>query len=155
MKQTTSKPRQNKYHRTNKYEQTRDIVKKIKEKKVLERFKKAKLKKNYSKLCAKEGIVSDRVHIGPKQNNDAGNNHKQATKRNGRKSPFEREKQVYEKNIVEKKRQEEDRQRIISEIESRKAEKEKVRRDMLRKTNRGQPVLGVRISHLLKKLTKS
>ena len=48
----------------------KEIAKTRKEQIILAHMRKSKIKSKYAKLCEREGVASDRVHIGPKRTHE-------------------------------------------------------------------------------------
>jgi len=126
-------------------------MKRIKREKEIERFKKHKALSKYAKLCKAEGIVSDRVHIGPK---DSNNDTKETTKETGNKN-----KTSYNKALQMAELKEKEKQQIITDKKTKedaikqaeKARKEKTKLHMKR-TKTGQPILHNQVHAILQKL---
>lgn len=126
-------------------------MKRIKREKEIERFKKHKALSKYAKLCKAEGIVSDRVHIGPK---DSNNDTKETTK-----ETINKNKTSYNKALQMAELKEKEKQQIITDKKTKedaikqaeKARKEKTKLHMKR-TKRGQPILHNQVHAILQKL---
>ena len=125
---------------------------------LIKSHEKAKMLRKYSKLCAQEGIQSDRVHIGnsegtsvSQEDDDSSSSKK---KRLPKSFPFAKE----IKRAEEKKQEELSKQQSREERESaiRLAEKERKRKrkEFQQKNKRGQPLLGNKIRSMLDRLQK-
>ena len=108
--------------------------------------------RNYAKLCEKEGIVSDRVHVGSKSDDDV-NTSKLPKKKEVKPSPF------LKAELMAKSVQEEKQQLIDSKVSKEEAIKmaEKRRKDRTKllnaRTRKGQPFLSKYSTLLLDKIT--
>jgi flagellar biosynthesis GTPase FlhF len=121
---------------------------------------KASMLRNYAKLCKREGIQSERVHIGPKdddadgpRNRGSGNKRKQRNKDDQHKSSLQRE---YDVATDRKNKEAESAQQEFVDKELLKAQNEKKRKEAnklrMQKTKKGQPILGNQIKSILSKL---
>ncbi len=135
------------------------------------RFEKAKMLREYSKLCEKEGIESERVHIGPRSTSNIEKEHdrgmadaqksslnfnadKVRKKHKHRPNPFEKSLLIAEKNKLQtldkeniKKQQKND----ILKAEQARNTKKKL---LSVKTKKGQPIIRNQMSIILQKLQK-
>jgi hypothetical protein len=150
-----------------------EIKKKELEKKVHE---KSSMLRKYAKLCAREGIISDRVHIGTRSDdnttasNDRGNssnftdglgssNSSSANKKNQHQLPKPNH---FAKKILKQAQQllkeKEEKEQQFQEKLHHKEEAMKLRlkkhKAITQKTTKGQPVLNNQIKLLLEKLQK-
>jgi rRNA processing len=128
-----------------------DKRKKIDEQK---RNKKAQMLREYAKLCQKEGIESDRVHIGPRETADRLSGKKAKNTKHGKISPFqeaEKQAQIQSKQRQEAARLAEEKKREIKEKERLREVK---KRERMKRTKKGQPILANTIKSILGKLTK-
>jgi rRNA processing len=113
---------------------------------------KAKMLREYSKLCTKEGIESDRIHVGPKiKTAPSTNDETVRAPRAAKPNPFMREiaaaeakrsQEVYDKDKTS-------RSTDIKEARDRRNNKSK----QYKLTGKGQPLLKSKIHGLLDKLT--
>jgi rRNA processing len=122
------------------------------------RNQKAKALREYAKLCQREGIESDRVHLGPRDStksahSDANKGSKE--KKNSKVSPF----LEAEKEARSNKQQREEAIRMAEEKRLQIKEKERLRevkkRERMKRTKKGQPILANTIKSILGKLTSS
>lgn len=128
-------------------------LKRIKREKEIERFKKHKALSKYARLCKSEGVVSDRVRIGPK---DSNNDH---TDKDVKKDKNQKPMTTYDKAMKVAQQKEKDKIQIEilkknkeEEIkQAQKIRKEKVKLHMKR-TRKGQPILHNQIHAILNKL---
>ena len=113
------------------------------------RFQKAAALRKYAKLCKAEGIQSDRVYMGKKEDRPTGDikeNKKVEYK------PFrraEREAERLQALEAEKERQRQENLQLKEEAIRKRDEKRKA---LSKKTKKGQPVLGNQIKNILEKL---
>lgn len=128
-------------------------LKRIKREKEIERYKKHKTLSKYARLCKAEGIISDRVRIGPKERSHNNDNKDMKKDKNQKhittydkaiKIAQQREKEKMEIETLKKKKEEEIKQ-------AEKIRKEKVKLHMKR-TRKGQPILHNQIQSILSKL---
>lgn len=120
-----------------------------KETREMDSFKKAKILRNYAKLCAAEGIQSDRVHIGPR---DETKKREKKNKKPKKSNPFERA-EVDAKNSKQAAEEERERkQRVALEIENAKRIKKEKKKLVTARTKGGQPILANQISLMMQKL---
>ena len=128
-------------------------MKRIKREKEIERFKKHKALSKYARLCKSEGIVSDRVHIGPKDSND--NNDKKGNKKDKKdtsKTSYNKALQIAESKEKEKEQLATERMKRDEDIkQAEKIRKEKSKLHM-RRTKKGQPILHNQVHAILQKL---
>lgn len=119
-----------------------------------QRFKKAAALRKYAKLCKAEGIQSDRVHIGKKEDkSDSSVDSEKSAKRTAFK-PFQRaEKEAARLQQIEHEKEEHRKQAQKEKEEALKRREEK-RKALSKTTKRGQPVLGNHIKSILEKLQK-
>jgi hypothetical protein len=112
---------------------------------------KAQALRNYSKVCAREGIQSDRVRAVRAADSMPTTSTTQPT-RPHKPFPFKKELEVAErlKDLSSKKVSEQ--QQRVSEIRSAATERRKKRREHGHITKSGQPVLKNKINKLLSKL---
>lgn len=119
-----------------------------------DRFTKAKMLRNYSRLCAKEGIISDRVNMGPKKSNDGNfENKKKFQEKTARPSPFakaELQASAAKEARLATKNLKVTREQAIKDAEHRRKETTKV---YSARTKKGQPMLSKMSSLLLSKIT--
>eukprot|EP00600_Ochromonadales_sp_CCMP1393_P000940 CAMPEP_0174977852 /NCGR_PEP_ID=MMETSP0004_2-20121128/13837_1 /TAXON_ID=420556 /ORGANISM="Ochromonas sp., Strain CCMP1393" /LENGTH=161 /DNA_ID=CAMNT_0016229077 /DNA_START=158 /DNA_END=643 /DNA_ORIENTATION=- len=120
--------------------------------KEVQRFKKAAQLRKYAKLCKSEGIVSDRVRIGSKDDSGPVSKSNQVS---ARPRPFRYEEETAKRNKLAK----EEKEILYQEKEQEKAEalrrREEKRKALGKKNKKGQPVLGNHIKSLLEKIHKS
>mmetsp|Transcript_33846 Transcript_33846/g.34480 ORF Transcript_33846/g.34480 Transcript_33846/m.34480 type:complete len:153 (+) Transcript_33846:225-683(+) len=150
MKQGNSK--QNRYNASARFYKSREIAKKRKEQIALEHYRGSKIKKNFSKLCAREGIESDRVHIGTRKAVENAEDKKK--KKKSKKKPFERELLLSEsrkKDEIKKELEIVGRKREIEESKNRREMRKKM---FSKKTSKGQPIMNDRVFDLLNKIKK-
>lgn len=103
--------------------------------------------RKYSRLCKRENIESDRVHIGAKVQHD-----RNSKVSNGKKNPFDNATKSSQKVKDDKNRAIEEHNRKLQEIDEAKKLREEKRRKHMARTKRGQPLLNERIAGILKKL---
>lgn len=129
------------------------------------RYEKASTLRKYAKLCMKEGIQSDRVHIGKKDKSDNQVNNDNDIQKNDKqhemKTKFDKVKHFQGK--IEKHNElilneQLEKERLISESLQNKKEalqKRAIKCKLLtKKTKKGQPVLGNQMKLILEKLQK-
>ena len=135
--------------------------KKLQQKRDAKVHEKAKMLREYAKLCQREGIVSERVHIGPRevdQEAEVAKSKERISKHKKGPAPVSSLIKTYEQ--VTKKRSEEKLESAAST-----SAKETERLDHIRKreldnkkrrqmTSKGQPILGNQIKSILDKLSR-
>lgn len=117
------------------------------------RYKKAAALRKYAKLCKAEGIQSDRVHIGKKE--EGGERETKKPEQRPAYKPFQRaEKEAARLQQIE---HEKEQLRLQAQKEKEEALKrrEEKRKALSKKTKRGQPVLGNHVKSILEKLQKN
>ena len=124
------------------------------------RIEKAKMLRDYARLCKREGIESDRVHIGPKvecREPDGQETTEEVIPRKGKQkqpkvNPFsqEQKKAELEKAQIDlANRASKDNQKVM---EQKRAQRNAERKKHLVRTKRGQPIMANQIQSLLGKL---
>ena len=131
------------------------------------RFEKAKMLREYSKLCAKEGVVSDRVNMKNIITQDTSanveasvaintdENKERAKKKKNKKvkpNPFEKALEIANENKLkqeEKKQFFKNKDDEISQAQQNRKRKTKL---LMLKTKSGQPIMKNRINMILEKL---
>ena len=131
---------------------------KIKAERELERFKKHKALRKYEKLCKAEGIVSNRIRIGGDPTAaDAlnGNRNKDSSKGKRKKINLIEE---AEKVAGEKRRLKEEKEKELARVEESRQQKIKdrneIRKQNMKRTKKGQPILHSKINNILEKLQR-
>ena len=135
-------------------------MKRIKREKEIERFKKHKALAKYARLCKAEGIVSDRVHIGPPKNTDDNNDDKDNNdKNNNKKVKKDTSKTSYNKALQIAQLKEKEKEQLATERMKRDddiKQAEKIRKEKsklhMRRTKKGQPILHNQVHAILQKL---
>jgi hypothetical protein len=122
---------------------------------------KASMLRNYAKLCKREGIISDRVHIGPKEERDDNSNKASPARKPKKPSNDENDRKIslqqeYAMALEKKNQDSQVAQTEVRDNEEMKALREKKRREeskkRMQKTKKGQPILGNQVKSLLSKL---
>eukprot|EP01041_Mallomonas_annulata_P000641 gene641-1236_t len=152
----TAYPRRKTYNASARFEKSKEIARKRKEQIVLERYRGSKIKKQFSKLCSKEGIQSSRVHIGKPNTPPDGSEIKPQSKTTIKKpNPFEKEIQISGQRKVEKIEKVKGDEKVKAEIKISKENREKRKSLFLKKTARGQPIMNNRVMDLLNKIKQT
>ena len=148
-----------------------DIKKKELEKKIHE---KSSMLRKYAKLCAKEGIISNRVHIGTRNddatskinsnnnlhhndNDGEGSSNVQKSNQDKRSKPNYVMKKIQKQSqqlLQEKAEHEKQLQEKLKQTEEAMKLRAKRHKAVTQKTSKGQPVLNNQIKLLLEKLKK-
>lgn len=119
-----------------------------------DRFAKAKMLRNYAKLCAKEGIQSDRVNMGPKVDKEESTKGRFVPKEKEVKpSPFakaEEQAKAAKLQRLEDKNNRQSREEAIKAAEKKRKETTKLYKA---RTKKGQPLLSKMSSLLLNKIS--
>ncbi|KAJ1421537.1 hypothetical protein B484DRAFT_452685 [Ochromonadaceae sp. CCMP2298] len=115
-------------------------------------FKKAAALRKYAKLCEKEGIQSDRVRTGKKSDSEEEPKRRETKEK---KRPYEREEESAKKLRVERELRDAQRAQWDREKEEALNKREEKRKLMMKRTKKGQPVLGNHIKSMLEKLQKA
>jgi hypothetical protein len=118
-----------------------------------DRFAKAKMLRNYAKLCAKEGIQSDRVNMGPKADSGEPKGRFQPKEKVTKPSPFakaEEQAKAAKQNKVEDQSARQSREQAVKAAEKRRKETTKLYKA---RTKKGQPLLSKMSSLLLNKIS--
>jgi len=118
-----------------------------------DRFAKAKMLRNYAKLCAKEGIQSDRVNMGPKEESKEQKGRFQPKEKTVKPSPFakaEEQAKAAKQNKVEEKSSRQSKEEAVKTAEKRRKETTKLYKA---RTKKGQPLLSKMSSLLLNKIS--
>jgi hypothetical protein len=118
------------------------------------RHKKAAALRKYAKLCKAEGIQSDRVHMGKKEDKDERPETEKPAKRPDFK-PFQRAEKEAARLKQQEHEKEEHRLQMQREKEEALKKREEKRKALSKTTKRGQPVLGNHIKSILEKLQKN
>lgn len=142
-----------KYNPNARFNKAKEIAKIRKEQKKLDHFRNSKIKKNYSKICAKEGVESSRVRVNNviTSGNDQENVHK--TKVYVKPNRFDKDIQISKKRIADKLTLVDARNKSLKEIQEAKRERNVKRKLFFAKTKLGQPKMDNRVKGLLEKLT--
>jgi hypothetical protein len=118
------------------------------------RFKKAAALRKYAKLCKREGIQSDRVRIGKKEDKEEGESTSASanTKQQKDHKPFRRAEKEAERQ--EQLEHDKEQHRLATQKQKEEAlrKREEKRKALSKTTRKGQPVLGNHIKSMLQKL---
>ena len=132
-----------------------------KEERELERHRKHKVLRKYSKLCKAEGVVSDRVRIdGVRPSGDEDHKHINSSNRKDKKKTtgggklLESSQAIAAKRAQERDEEERRKQQREAEIKKREEFREAERKKHMKRTKKGQPILHSQISGILDKLKK-
>ena len=140
---------------TNKYtswKKSQDIKKKEFETK---RYKKAATLRKYAKLCAREGIVSDRVNMSAKKTVGSSSDISEEPRHDNKKpkkNPFADAMRIAEERKLAKEQQLLEKKQREAEIEDAAKKREEKRKMHMKRTKKGQPLLGNQIQNMLTKL---
>lgn len=145
-----------------------------KEEAEVERHKKAATLRKYAKLCKAEGIESTRVNVPTKvaapavsesntaggmsrqEKRDARDAQRREKKEKGNSSkPFGKEIRQHEESQKSKREEEARREANEKAIREKKKARDEARKLHLKRTSKGQPLLGGRVRSLLAKIEKS
>jgi hypothetical protein len=142
----------------------------------VERHKKAATLRKYAKLCKAEGIESTRVNVpnptkaaapAVSESNVAGGMSRQEKRdardaqrrekkgQGGSSKPFGKEIRQHEESQKSKKEEEARREANEKAIQDKKKVRDEARKLHLKRTSKGQPLMGGRVKSLLSKIEKS
>jgi len=116
---------------------------------------KAKMLRDYAKLCKREGVTSDRVNMhGSSNNNDtatsAGTSKPAAVKKA---NPFRDAELAARQKAEEKQREQQRQEQVQREIQAKAKARERQRAERMKRTRKGQPIMATQIKNILGKLT--
>lgn len=135
-----------------------------KEERELERHRKHKALRKYSKICKAEGVVSDRVRVdgvelpGENRNENrkelVSNRRKEKPQKSKGDKLLESAKAIAARKQQEREEEEASRQKREIEIKGKEESREAERKKHMKRTKKGQPILHNQISGILDKLKK-
>jgi hypothetical protein len=146
------------YNASSKFTNSKEYSKKRREQIILDRYRGAKIKKEFSKLCAKEGIESDRVHIGPREkisSNEVPVPERLKNREKKNVNPFEKELKIFNEKKVQLLVESEFKNKKKSEIDAAKLQRDERRKLFMKKTKKGQPIMNNKVTTLLNKIKLS
>ena len=119
---------------------------------------KAKMLRDYAKLCKREGVASDRVNMhgsSSSNNNDtataaAGTSKPAAAKKA---NPFRDAELAARQKAEEKQREQQRQEQVQREIQAKAKARERQRAERMKRTRKGQPIMATQIKNILGKLT--
>jgi hypothetical protein len=118
----------------------------------MDSYKKAKILRNYAKLCVAEGIQSDRVHIGPRDDKDSTRKKKEKV---AKANPFKRAELNAQESKMAVEAEREKKKNKELEIEHAKKKNNEKKKLITARTKKGQPILSNQISLVMQKLQSS
>lgn len=113
---------------------------------------KSKMLREYSKLCKREGIQSERVNMNEEISEIAEKIRKPKPKKENKYDPYEAYRLGKERKSIDATKLQSEQQKtkeIIKDIELKKKEQKK---KILKRTKRGQPILNDQIQNMLEKI---
>ena len=121
------------------------------------RNQKSKMLREYAKICKTEGIVSDRVNLELHQGKKATDSEQPPKMKNSapparETNPFKDAKNEAVEKAMERERGVQAAKEKDAEIKKKNAAREVTRKQRMKRTNKGQPILSTQIASILGKL---
>lgn len=137
-----------------KFKYSKDAIQRKKRDLEVQSYKKSAMLRKYAKLCKAEGIQSDRVNLsGEKRSKEERIERKKMSEKQ-KPNPFAKALEISSQKAAEQQRIEELKEKNLADKKAAEKKRKEKSKMMMKRTKKGQPILGNHIKNVLEKLMK-